>query len=148
MIRAPEPDATAGAEVDWDELRARRRAWISAVATEIINRPPRSLGPRKPFDDASERVLRWAENHRQEVVYFVSAPNGLVKIGTTRNLRTRFGGLCSMSPVPLALVGADLGGVDDEARLHRQFADDRSHGEWFRPTDDLRSRISRSRGGQ
>lgn len=72
-------------------------------------------------------------------VYFVEASNtGLVKIGRTNNIETRLSGLRGGSPVPLilrALIETKYASL--EQSLHKQFADQREHGEWFRINDEL-----------
>lgn len=68
----------------------------------------------------------------EEVVYVLGTPgSSTVKIGTTTNLAKRVGDIQRMSPVPLAVLWTVTGGHELETRLHRHFADFRSHGEWF-----------------
>jgi hypothetical protein len=72
-----------------------------------------------------------------EVVYVLGAPDSnTVKIGRTANLAKRFADIQSMSPVPLAVLWSHPGGHELETRLHRRFADQRIHGEWFTFDDD------------
>lgn len=72
----------------------------------------------------------------QSGVYFASK-NGLIKIG------------CSAHPAKrVANLGAELiavqpGDFETERTLHRVFADDREHGEWFRPSTFLLAYIER-----
>lgn len=71
-------------------------------------------------------------------VYFVQAKNnGLIKIGFTSNLKSRLSDLSSMSPVPLELLAFTEGDCNLERELHSTFANHRSHGEWFYPSDEL-----------
>jgi len=71
-------------------------------------------------------------------VYFVQASNGLVKIGVSGSPENRLRTLQTMSPVPLRLLLVlQGGGAHREAELHEQFAEHRSHGEWFRPAPEL-----------
>jgi hypothetical protein len=68
----------------------------------------------------------------EELVYVLGAPGGsTVKIGRTTNLAKRFADIQSMSPVPLTLMWSHPGGHELETRLHRRFAEQRIHGEWF-----------------
>lgn len=77
-----------------------------------------------------------------ERVYFVLAPSaGLVKVGTTFRLPHRLAEIETMSPVPVELIGHVAGGVRREAEYHALFAEQRSHGEWFRYTDYVAHRI-------
>lgn len=67
-----------------------------------------------------------------EVVYVLGTPgSNTVKIGRTTNLAKRVAEIQRMSPVPLAALWTHPGGHELETRLHRHFADFRSHGEWF-----------------
>lgn len=76
-------------------------------------------------------------------VYFIQAEtHGLIKIGVG-SPTSRLQQIQGMSPVPLRLLGhIDLGGSKLEGRLHRLFADARSHGEWFHPVPDLLAYIN------
>jgi hypothetical protein len=65
-------------------------------------------------------------------VYVVAAQGlTLAKIGTTRNIKSRFATLQGGSPVPLDLRSTYPGGYLLEAFLHHRFASIRAHGEWF-----------------
>lgn len=82
---------------------------------------------------------RWSHEEQPEKiddrpVYFVKANHShLVKIGVSENPASRFKGLQAASPEPLTLLGVTEGGGRElEKSLHERFADDRSHGEWFR----------------
>ena len=66
-----------------------------------------------------------------ELLYFVRAESGFVKIGRTRDLDARLRTLRSGSPVPLHLVLVLAGDSEIEAAWHRHFAQYRRHGEWF-----------------
>jgi hypothetical protein len=71
------------------------------------------------------------------VVYFIQAANGLIKIGTTKDIRDRLYGLRNSSPVSLRLVGLIAADEAEEQALHRRFASFRAHGEWFAPAEEL-----------
>lgn len=72
-----------------------------------------------------------------KVVYFIEASNGLIKIGSTKNLSGRSRALAASNALPLRLVAWDHGSKVDELALHRLFAEARRHGEWFSPTPEL-----------
>ncbi|MES3028464.1 MAG: GIY-YIG nuclease family protein [Pseudomonadota bacterium] len=79
-------------------------------------------------------------------VYFVQAEAlGLVKIGATACAATRFRSMHTDSPDKLSLLGVIR--CDEaralEARLHVYFRKDRSHREWFRPSERLLRYIGR-----
>ncbi len=65
-----------------------------------------------------------------------------VKIGyTSGSPYVRLGALQTGSPVELALIAVHDGTMEDERRLHEQFADSRIHGEWFDMTEELFKRL-------
>lgn len=67
------------------------------------------------------------------VVYFIEAVGlDLVKIGYTDELIRRFKEIRTSCPVAIRLIGFRSGGRRLEAKLHRDYADYRSVGEWFR----------------
>ena len=72
-------------------------------------------------------------------VYFVHAPiNGLIKIGFSRESPdSRLSDFQRGSPVPIERLGIIRAGIQFEGKLHRRFAHLNSHGEWFKPGDDL-----------
>lgn len=78
------------------------------------------------------------------IVYFILSANGLVKIGRSINIKSRFKSLCSMSPVKLELLHTIEGTHYTEVELHKKFDPIRSHGEWFYYTDDLKKHIQKS----
>lgn len=71
-----------------------------------------------------------AENSR--VYYVQRESDGLIKIGTSRTLADRLKNL-RREHGPLRLIAAVGGSHAEEAALHRQFAELRTAGEWFRP---------------
>lgn len=77
-------------------------------------------------------------------VYFVRGGD-LVKIGFSANVTQRLGDLRIGSPVKLELWHVCAGGRDLERALHERFAKDRSHGEWFRVSDEIADFVSRAR---
>ncbi|MBL1086790.1 GIY-YIG nuclease family protein [Streptomyces actinomycinicus] len=67
-----------------------------------------------------------------ERVYVIGSPGcQTVKIGRSRDVEQRLRALQSMSPLPLQLLCTFPGGAELEAALHRYFAAQRTHGEWF-----------------
>jgi len=77
----------------------------------------------------------------KSVVYFFESA-GLVKIGWTKNLKGRIEGLATFSPLPCVLLGFGPGPKTREGHLHQRFAASHSHGEWFRPSEELRAAIA------
>lgn len=63
---------------------------------------------------------------------------GNIKFGQALNPKTRFSSLQVGSPVKLELLGHSFLPVEVECRIHIHLAEDRSHGEWFLPTTEVR----------
>lgn len=82
----------------------------------------------------------------KSVVYFFESA-GLVKIGWTRNLQARIDALAVFSPLPSVLLGYGEGPKTREGYLHERFWADHSHGEWFRPSEELRGVIASAIAG-
>lgn len=74
-------------------------------------------------------------------VYFIEAPDGLIKIGWTSDLARRVNNLAVGSSGPIKVLATTPGGRTLEAHLHERFSDDRVQGEWFKPSDDLRGLV-------
>lgn len=82
-------------------------------------------------------------------VYFLRNPqNGLIKIGTTVNLYSRWSYLQKEQGTELELLGVLDGSLPEEQALHQRFASSRvkrgARGwrlEWFRDTPELREYI-------
>lgn len=71
------------------------------------------------------------------IVYFVQAPNGLIKIGRTSNMPKRMKSLNSMSPVLISLFHVitcdnSFHSRDLENKFHEKFKSKNHHGEWFK----------------
>ena len=71
------------------------------------------------------------------VVYFLRTVTGHIKIGTTASLDHRMSAMRTAHAEPVVLLAAVRGGHSHEATLHRIFARDRDHGEWFSPSPEL-----------
>ena len=71
-------------------------------------------------------------------IYFLLARSvGLIKIGRSIDVRRRIQDICTMSPVPLELIGVVYGTYQKETEYHQRWAGLRRHGEWFEATDEL-----------
>ena len=96
-------------------------------------------------EEARERV-RAEEAARAEVslIYYIRRESdGLIKIGTSRNLASRLG-THKRDHGPLQLMAVEGGSHKQENALHRQFAELRAEGrEWFRPGLPLLEHIYR-----
>lgn len=68
----------------------------------------------------------------EPITYFIQAGlDGPIKIGSTRNLPSRFRSLQLMSPIPLVLLGVSDRNI--ERHCHYILGPWRIHGEWFLP---------------
>jgi hypothetical protein len=81
------------------------------------------------------------------VIYLITARSvGRVKIGRTDQApHSRYIWLRAWSPVPLALEAVMEGGLAEEAEMHRRFAEQRRHGEWFEITPEIDELIAANR---
>lgn len=70
------------------------------------------------------------------LIYFLKpvGMDGPIKIGFTTMFDKRVMELANWSPIPLELIGTVPGNLSQESLIHRSFADDHSHREWFRAT--------------
>lgn len=63
---------------------------------------------------------------------------GNIKFGRATNVKSRFSGIQTGSPVKLRLLGSALLPVEVELAIHQHLEADHSHGEWFLPTGATR----------
>ncbi len=103
------------------------------VAMVPTDHPPAFL-PFKPTDVAG-------------VVYFVRSGGAepRIKIGFSEYLPRRVSGLRLGSPVPVRLIASIPGSRSTEQYIHRLFVADRTHGEWFMVSPELRAFIRKIR---
>lgn len=74
----------------------------------------------------------------QSVVYFVQAgEGGPVKIGTTKDIKTRLIDIQIGCWVEIRLLAELPGNATSEAAFHRRFEEHWIRGEWFRPHEEL-----------
>jgi hypothetical protein len=117
-----------------EKRRRRRRSNKARRLARARWRRPLPLAPRSaenlPAMLAQARACSW--------VYFIQAgDDGPIKIGVSRKPKRRIESLRTASPVELRLIAVIVGGEKEEQALHRRFSEDRTHGEWFRPSSDL-----------
>lgn len=88
-----------------------------------------------------------AATFKRSVVYFVQdGKTGPVKIGWTANFPQRWKALQLWSAQPLRCRLLVRGEKKLEQRLHKQFAAQRLHGEWFSWSPELETLITSVRG--
>ncbi|WP_181421657.1 GIY-YIG nuclease family protein [Curtobacterium sp. MCBD17_030] len=87
------------------------------------------------FRQAVGQAATRDRRHRVSVVYFVQQGNsGPIKIGCTRNLKSRVNSLQTSSAEPLNVLGTVPGGFELERQMHEALSPHRLSGEWFAPT--------------
>lgn len=59
---------------------------------------------------------------------------GCIKFGRATNVKSRFSGIQTGSPVKLVLLGSVFVPWEVEPEIHGYLKEHRSHGEWFLPT--------------
>lgn len=83
-----------------------------------------------------------AETVPSSYVYMLYS-QGMLKIGFTADPANRFRKIRTLSPTPVTVVLLAAGTFATERRLHGEFAADRVCGEWFRPSQDIRSFLAK-----
>jgi len=91
-----------------------------------------TVHPRGVADDSYTYFVQQAGNQ-----------SGPIKIGKSKQPYIRYRSLCSMSPVPLALLTLVSESCCAESSMHGRHSDNRLHGEWFKPTPRLLKDIDR-----
>ncbi|MEE9610392.1 MAG: GIY-YIG nuclease family protein [Desulfatiglandales bacterium] len=83
----------------------------------------------------------------QQHIYFIQAVNGgPIKIGLAKNPKARLSELQTAHPYELHIVGViPNGGKLLESSLHKQFANERLNGEWFKESHSLLEVIREAR---
>lgn len=86
----------------------------------------------------------WPQKH----IYFArSQATGLIKIGSTANVRRRLIELKCEGGAAVELLAHTKGSMRLERELHRVLAADRRHGEWFAESHFVTEMIALARGG-
>lgn len=82
-------------------------------------------------------------------VYFIRpvGMEGPVKIGCSYEPQSRMKALQAWSPYPLEIAAAVPGDMKLERKLHRRFAQHRSHNEWYRGHPDISAVIDTAKAG-
>ena len=114
----------------------RKTPKTDAEIADIIERLFRPNGDKVRYDPPPAVPIIRIES----AVYFV-AVRGYIKIGWTTDWRGRLSNLRVSNPEPIEVL-LILGRPQIfEKTMHRQFAEHRAHGEWFRDHPDIRAYI-------
>lgn len=116
----------------------------AALAAEGIELPPYREPVRRGRRQISTiKLLRKCASAKSKscerpisFVYFIQGlDGGPVKIGTAEYPKERLAALQSASPTLLQILGCIRGDRYLEREIHKEFAADRLHREWFSPSD-------------
>lgn len=113
---------------------------FSAEFTETIKAKMAFLEKHKhePDCDGWPKIQKAGDENR--IVYFVQCrATGLIKIGSSRDVRRRVYEIKMYLPLGISNVWWSAGGVTLEYLLHSKFEQIRIHGEWFEPNDEFMS---------
>lgn len=117
----------------------------------------RNDGVVREFDEGValwRQTEHWKKWLRRDVhgderkVYFIESESGHIKIGMSENPEWRLVVLQRDSKHNLTLLGICDGGFRKEQSLHKEFADNRTTGEWFVPDERLWATIEELTGYQ
>lgn len=93
---------------------------------------PAGKEPAPPPDPVFNRI--------ESAVYFV-AVRGFIKIGWTTDWKSRVSSLQVANPEPIEILLVIGRPQIFEKTMHREFAEHRAHGEWFKDHEDIRAYI-------
>lgn len=94
----------------------------------------------RAFPENRQRFL--AQPHEAGFVYFIQmGEGGPIKIGWTRDPWQRIHELQTAQPYRLRLLGVIEGDRHTERRLHRELAEHRVRGEWFKSAPDVLAKL-------
>jgi hypothetical protein len=95
----------------------------------------------------AEEAMQGAERRdaaaQRQLVYFIGAASGPIKIGIALRPRERLSGLQTSHHERLELLATCEGGQEQERAYHKLFKDRRLNGEWFERTAEIEAEIER-----
>jgi len=94
---------------------------------------------RPPYNIILTQCSTYGYRLGMSYVYFIRShgPDGLIKIGWSKNPEKRMAYFRASSPVSLDLLFFMEGGESLAEKLHKLFAADHSHGAWFSPSEGI-----------
>ena len=117
------------------------RALLAAAERHPSIRP--ALARARMHRDAAPPADRRSD---PTTVYFIQqGDGGPIKVGVACDPTRRLAELQTGCPDKLRLLATRPGGIQEEHRLHAQFAQSRIRGEWFRPSVELIALIGESK---
>lgn len=129
---------------DREEREARALAIVKAIRPGSANLmvpvppPPQLVRAIPPKPDPTFTLLGFPDGaeYAANIVYFMYSA-GRIKIGYSGSIRSRHRGLRNAGPFQPIVLLVIKGTEALEKKLHRQFAKDRLHGEWFAISNDM-----------
>lgn len=124
-------------------LHEYERRLASELGVARLEMDQRRARQQIELDRERIRAEEAARKESSLIYYIRRESDGLIKIGTSRNLARRLG-THKREHGPLQLMAVEGGGQKQESALHRQFTELRAEGrEWFRPGLPLLEHIYR-----
>lgn len=91
-------------------------------------------------DQVDRDLVSWYRHNPISGIYFLQASNGNIKIGRSLDVVKRVAQIKNLNATRLTLLAVwpTLGdGSEEETFIHNQFANQRTHSEWFRCSTNL-----------
>lgn len=126
----------------YSEGLADKFTWDLKEFPQILEYKELSIWLKKGTSGLLKKFKLLNNAYKGNYVYFIQAPNRLIKIGKSNNPKQRLKDLQHMSPVHLKIKRVIKGGLRLEHALHVYFKHLRKHGEWFEPNYELKQFIN------
>jgi excisionase family DNA binding protein len=128
------------------KMTVKRRVWDGRLPAFRLGREFRVLRENALSDRTAALMdmtkLR-SETIERQLVYFIGADHGPVKIGKAMNPEGRLRDLQCGYPYELKVLAITDGSTGVEQGYHRKFAHCRLNGEWFERTAEIEHEIAR-----
>lgn len=128
------------------KMTVKRRVWDGRLPAFRLGREFRVLREHALSERTAALMdmtkLR-SETIERQMVYFIGADHGPVKIGKAMNPEGRLRDLQCGYPYELKILALVEGSTGIEQGYHRKFAGYRLNGEWFERSPDLEREIER-----
>ncbi len=126
------------------EARTMHNRWQQA--RDFIGKMERNIEDRLRMELVQERIRLETQrevNTAAQVVYFIGASSGPIKIGISVHPRVRLASLQTSHHDKLSILATCDGGAARERSYHALFAARRLHGEWFERAPEILAEIER-----
>lgn len=119
------------------------RKWHGIGYGTAVLEPDLEKKAERILELRSEEDACWTWRGKESRIYIIQA-GGVgrpIKIGVSRSLRIRIGGIQLGTPDGIEVLCTFPGTVRDEGALHRRFRSSWIQGEWFKATDEVLSYV-------